>query len=166
MRFQSLHFKSFEPFADLALDLSGGVCGLHLVYGPNEAGKSSALRGLEYLLFGYPSKRCEDFRFPANEHVLAARLRNRAGQELAFARRRRRNPLTTLDGQTSLAEEQVQAFVGGLTKDQFRMLFGLDHQQQVEGGQEIVAGQGASARRCSPPGLRSAWSFSSWGSRA
>ena len=42
MKILELALAAFGPFTDLVLDLSGGHEGLHLVYGPNEAGKSSA----------------------------------------------------------------------------------------------------------------------------
>ena len=57
MRFQRLDFSAFGPFSKLSLDLSGGAPGgFHIVFGPNEAGKSSALRGVHDLLFGFPER--------------------------------------------------------------------------------------------------------------
>ena len=45
MKILNLHLIAYGPFSDGSLDLSGGSEGLHLIYGPNEAGKSAALRG-------------------------------------------------------------------------------------------------------------------------
>ena len=45
MKLLTLNLKAVGPFTDLVLDLSGGEHGLHLIYGPNEAGKTSTLRG-------------------------------------------------------------------------------------------------------------------------
>ena len=57
MRFERLDFSAFGPFTGLSLDLSGGAPGgFHIVFGPNEAGKSSALRGVHDLLFGFPER--------------------------------------------------------------------------------------------------------------
>ena len=42
MRIVELNLKAFGPFTDMNLDLSGGAEGLHIIYGPNEAGKSAA----------------------------------------------------------------------------------------------------------------------------
>ena len=44
MKILELALHAFGPFTDVVLDLSAGQEGLHLIYGPNEAGKSSALR--------------------------------------------------------------------------------------------------------------------------
>jgi uncharacterized protein YhaN len=54
VRFLKLGFAAFGPFTGLELDLSGGAPGgFHMIFGPNEAGKSSALRGVHDLLFGF-----------------------------------------------------------------------------------------------------------------
>ena len=44
MRIDALRLIAYGPFSDVNLDLSKGREGCHLVYGLNEAGKSSALR--------------------------------------------------------------------------------------------------------------------------
>ena len=49
MRIDELNLAAFGPFTDRLLAF--GETGLHIVYGPNEAGKSSALRGLKALLY-------------------------------------------------------------------------------------------------------------------
>jgi len=46
MRFLDLDLVAYGPFTDVSLDLSAGSQGLHIVYGPNEAGKSAALRAV------------------------------------------------------------------------------------------------------------------------
>ena len=43
MKIRKLFLKAFGPFTDSTLDFSGPA-NVHLIYGPNEAGKSSALR--------------------------------------------------------------------------------------------------------------------------
>ena len=41
MKILELHLKRYGPFTDVSLDLSEGNPGLHVVFGPNEAGKST-----------------------------------------------------------------------------------------------------------------------------
>ena len=64
MKIHELRLMACGPFTDCTLDLSGGNRGLHLVYGPNEAGKSSTLRAIHYLLFGFPPRLTDDFIHP------------------------------------------------------------------------------------------------------
>jgi uncharacterized protein YhaN len=60
MRLLRLDLKAVGPFTNAMLDLSEGQHGLHLIYGPNEAGKTSALRALSHLLFGFPLRTPDD----------------------------------------------------------------------------------------------------------
>ncbi|MGA7979754.1 MAG: AAA family ATPase, partial [Chromatiaceae bacterium] len=62
MKLLDLHLLAYGPFTDRHLDLSAGREGLHVVFGPNEAGKSSALRALRSLLYGVPERTQDDFR--------------------------------------------------------------------------------------------------------
>ena len=58
MKILRLDLRAFGPFSDVSLDLAAGSEGFHLIYGPNEAGKSSALRALRNLLYGIPGNTC------------------------------------------------------------------------------------------------------------
>ena len=61
MKILKLDLHAFGPFTDLSLELDAGHEGLHLVYGPNEAGKTTALRALRQLLFGIPHNSRDNF---------------------------------------------------------------------------------------------------------
>ncbi|SPD75411.1 hypothetical protein PITCH_A580014 [uncultured Desulfobacterium sp.] len=56
MRIKKLDLRAFGPFTDNVLDFSSEYPGLHIVYGLNEAGKSSALRALDSFFFGMPDR--------------------------------------------------------------------------------------------------------------
>ncbi len=90
MRIKRLELKAFGPFTDNTLDFQGEWPGLHIIYGPNEAGKSSSLRGLKALLYGFPERTADSFRH-ANENLLVAGcLQADDGREICFQRRKRR----------------------------------------------------------------------------
>ena len=55
MRLKRLHLKAVGPFTDRTLEFDSKEPGLHIIYGPNEAGKSSSLRALKALLYGFAS---------------------------------------------------------------------------------------------------------------
>jgi uncharacterized protein YhaN len=61
MEIRALNLAAFGPFTErtLVFEQEGG--GLHIVYGPNEAGKSSALRGLKALLYSIDERTADDF---------------------------------------------------------------------------------------------------------
>ena len=50
MKFRTLTFYRFGAFADCTLDLGANGQNLHVIYGSNEAGKSTALKGIAYFL--------------------------------------------------------------------------------------------------------------------
>ena len=140
MRIGELNLDVFGPFTDRKLDF--GEKGLHIVYGPNEAGKSSALRGLKALLYGIEERTHDNFLHANDKLRIRGFLRTTDGQELAFIRRKgRKNTLLTSDGE-SLDEQALAPFLQGVTAELFETLFGIDHQALVRGGQEILEQKG------------------------
>ena len=140
MRIDELNLAAFGPFTDR--DLAFGDNGLHIVYGPNEAGKSSALRGLKALLYGIDERTLDNFLHANDKLRIRGFLSTTGGQELAFIRRKgRKNTLLTSDGE-SLDEKALAPFLQGVTSELFETLFGIDHQALVQGGQEILKQKG------------------------
>lgn len=142
MRFIRLAYRCYGPFEEKEFDLNNGAKGVHIFYGPNEAGKSTALRGLKCLLFGFSRQAVDDFAFDARHQALEAVICDERNKRLHFVRVRGRSQLREADGKTPLDDDALDRFLHGLTKEQFDMLFGLDHAQLVEGGHEIAAGEG------------------------
>ncbi len=143
MRLLELHLKAFGPFTDRRLDLSGGAEGLHLVFGPNEAGKSSALRALKILLYGFPPRSGDDFLHAYEQLRVGARLRLADGAELEVLRRKgRKATLLASDDQTPLDGSPLDRCLQGIDEALFSSLFGLDHDGLVAGGEELLAQQG------------------------
>jgi uncharacterized protein YhaN len=142
MRFLRLSFDAYGPFTGVALDLSRARGnGLHLVYGPNEAGKSSALRAIRDLLFGMPQQTPDAHLHPAAALRLSA-LIERGDEQLAFARRKKRkDSLVGLDDQP-LPEAQLSRLLNGLDQPSFERLFALDYERLKEGGEETLNGEG------------------------
>jgi uncharacterized protein YhaN len=143
MKILELALAAFGPFTDLVLDLSGGHEGLHLVYGPNEAGKSSALRGLRQALFGIPGQSADDFVHSYAKMRIGLTVRGRDGHTHQFIRRKgNRNTLLAGDGATTLPDNTIQQVLNGLTESEFRTRFALDHDELVQGGKAILQGGG------------------------
>jgi hypothetical protein len=145
MKLLELDLRAFGPFTDRQLDLSAGREGLHLVFGPNEAGKSSALRALRALLFGVPERTRDTFRHDNQALRLGGRIRNRQGEELAFVRRKgRKNTLLDLDDK-SIGEDALAPFIGSVDERRFERLFGIDYETLVSGGQALLEERGREA---------------------
>lgn len=143
MKILALHLRAFGPFSDFELDLSAGSHGLHLIYGPNEAGKSTTLRALEQMFFGIPANSSDDFVHPYARLRIGATLSDGNGTTLSFWRRKgNKNTLLEADDKTPLDEARLGSFLGGLEQRLFATMFGLNHQRLQEGGQAIASGGG------------------------
>lgn len=143
MRLLELYLKAFGPFTERRLDLSGGNEGLHLIFGRNEAGKSTALRGLKALLYGFPPRSTDDFVHPKDQLRVGARLRLADGREMEILRRKgTRSTLLEKDGETPLDEAFLDRCLQGIDERLFSSLFGLDHDALVQGGEELLAQKG------------------------
>jgi uncharacterized protein YhaN len=144
MRFLRLELRAFGPFADSPpIDLSGGSRGLHLIHGPNEAGKSSALRAIRCLLFGFPVRLNDDHRHAYKDLRVGATLLGEQETEISFLRRKGDvRTLRTLDDDDLIADEVLETFLGGVDRTKFDEFFAMDHAELVAGGRAIVEGKG------------------------
>ena len=142
MKILELTLTAFGPFSGQTFDLSAGNPGLHVVFGPNEAGKSSALRALHAALYGIPGQTSDAFLHPYNALRIGGRLRHSSGTEIAFVRRKgSKNTLLAPDG-TRLDDRALDRFLGGETSRTFETFWGIDHARLVQGGREILEGRG------------------------
>lgn len=103
MKILSLDLIAYGPFTDTVIDLAAGTQGLHIVYGPNEAGKSSALRALRHLLYGIPERSPDAFRHPFAKMRIGAVLKSARGDVLEVLRRKGRgSTLRAADDKTAI----------------------------------------------------------------
>ena len=143
MKILRLDLRAFGPFTDVSLDLAAGSQGFHLVYGPNEAGKTSALRALRNLLYGIPGNTSDHFLHEYRSLRIGATLARRDGQQLEIVRRKgNKGTLLPPDEKEPLDESVLHSFLGGCDQAQFETMFGIDHAGLVAGGQDIIRGQG------------------------
>ncbi len=143
MKFLKLDLRAFGPFTDRCLDLSQAPQGLQLIYGPNEAGKSSALRAISDLLFEIPSRTSDNFIHAYPKLRIGAELEGSNRNQLEFIRRKgKQNTLRCGDDQNLVEEATLQAFLGNVDRGLFELMFGIDHQRLREGGTQILEGKG------------------------
>lgn len=142
MRLMRLDLRAFGPFTDRVVDFSGGDAGLHVVYGPNEAGKSSAMRALWSLLFGIPVRTGDDFVHKMRNLRIGGALRHSDGTQIEFSRLKRNKDSLVDPGDRPLPETALVRFLGGVDLKAFQTLFAIDHERLVAGGREILDGKG------------------------
>ncbi len=143
MKINTMRLIAYGPFTDTRLHFSGGPTALHLVYGPNEAGKSTALRALRSMLFGIPARTPDSFRHPHPKLRIGAELIRSDGEKITFIRRKGlRKTLRQADDQSLLDDGALTSFLGGVSRELFEQMFAIDHQDLVQGGEEIISGGG------------------------
>ncbi|MCG6910508.1 MAG: AAA family ATPase [Deltaproteobacteria bacterium] len=140
MRIDRFDLIAYGPFTDTVLDLSDGVSGLHVIYGDNEAGKSTSLRALTGWLFGIPVRTNDNFLHANPQLRIGGKLKLSGGKTLEFVRRKGTKG-TLLDPSTgeSLDDAVLTPFLpGGMDENLFTKLHGIDHVRLVEGGRELL----------------------------
>lgn len=142
MKIIELRLIAFGPFTDRVLDLRAGNHGLNVIFGANEAGKSSALRALHALLYGIPGQTNDAFLHPYGKLRIGARLHLSSGAEIEFSRRKATKGSLLGPDETRLDDHALDRFLGGVGPDQFRMFWGIDYARLVEGGRDILEGRG------------------------
>ncbi len=143
MLIKDLYLQAFGPFTDANLEFGGSYPGLHVVYGPNESGKSSTLRALEYWLFGFPERTGDNFVHPNDRLRISGTLVHSQGSELTFIRRKKRKGSVLDSNGNVLDDGHIQAWLQGLTRETFEALFGLDHPGLLQGGTAILEEKGS-----------------------
>ena len=141
MRFLDLALSKFGTFTDVVLDFSSGG-NLQVIYGPNEAGKSTALRAIRSFLYGIEVRTGDDHVHEKSTLRIGARLENRNGESQQLIRRKG-SKNTLLDSDENAVDDGVlSAWLGGVSEPYFSRMFGLDHGSLVHGGEQLLAGEG------------------------
>ncbi|MGI8330385.1 AAA family ATPase [Actinomadura scrupuli] len=140
VRIDQLHLIAYGAFTDHLLNLAAP--GLHLVYGPNEAGKSTALSSLNQLLYGIDERTPYGFQHGPSRLRISARLQSANGQTLDITRvKARKHPL--LDGAgRPIGEQELAPFLAGVTKETFTAEFALGSEELRKGGELLASGKG------------------------
>jgi uncharacterized protein YhaN len=144
MRLRRLDLLRYGKFTDRAIDFGEKVDGgpdLHIVYGLNEAGKSTALSAYLDLLFGIEERSRYGFLHPYGAMEVGAVL-DFAGSRHELRRvKQRSGSLRDASGRPT-GETILGGALSGLTRDAYRMMFSLDDQTLVDGGNAILESKG------------------------
>lgn len=147
MKITRLDLTAFGPFTDVSLELGAGAEGVHVLFGPNEAGKSSTLRAIAAWFFGFDHETPDKFLHAYDRLAVGGTLRLASGEELR-TRRRKGNKNTLLDAVTGApidAEAWSRCF-GGVDEALYRSLYAIDHETLVTGAKTLLDAKGETGR--------------------
>ena len=145
MRFERLELTRYGGYEGRVVDFGRDGPDLHLIIGPNEAGKSTLLSAIGDLLFGVHRPTLQDWRFESKDLRLAATIASEAGALRVIRRSGLKNTLLDPDG-APLPEETLATLLGGLDRPAFDRLYGLDHARLRAGGKAILEGKDDAAQ--------------------
>ena len=137
MKIQRIDLKAFGPFTDCVLDFDSKQSNFHIVFGQNEAGKSSSMRALSAWLFGIETKTPDDFKHAYKDMRIGGVLQNDTKSIEAIRRKGNKNTLRAADDSSVFDESLLAIFLQGIDEQSFRTRFAIDYPEMHRGGEMI-----------------------------
>jgi len=143
MRLQTLHLSLFGHFTDKTIDFGprGSGPDFHIVYGPNEAGKTTLMEGYLRLLYGFPGQDAYGFKHQRANLQVGATLEI-AGKMHQLTRVSRRSGNLLDETGQPVPEALLQTPLAGLSMENYRALLCLDDETMETGGEAITNSKG------------------------
>ena len=144
MRLRRLDLTRYGRFTDFSVDF--GACDpsqpdLHVIHGPNEAGKSTLLAACLDLMFGIEKRSAYDFLHDYRSMRIGAALEI-AGRAHEVVRIKRDNESLLGPGDQPIPEALLTAALGSIDRASYTMMFSLDDESLQSGGESILQSQG------------------------
>jgi len=144
MRLRRLDLTRYGKFTNQILDFGPrpeGLPDLHIVYGPNEAGKSTAFAAFLDLLFGIGTQSPFNFLHPYSTMRIGGLLEF-DDQAAEFTRIKRPQNSLLDASERPMPESAIRGELGGIDRDAYRTMFSLDDETLEKGGDGILASKG------------------------
>ncbi|MFC1817477.1 AAA family ATPase [Thermodesulfobacteriota bacterium] len=143
MKFERLNLIKFGSYTDRSIVFQNeNDADFHLLYGPNEAGKTTTLRAIRYFLYGFPKTVLDDYIHKQKDLRIGATVHGNEGDKFTVIRRKGLKNTLLNSKEQSVDESILTVELHGINEDIFQTLFGLSHEGLVEGGKMLLAGQG------------------------
>ena len=134
MKIDTLRLRAFGPFTDKVVDFSGNGHGFHIVFGQNEAGKSTALRAMLGLMYGFGHTVVDAWLHDYNKLEVGGTLQLEGGTRLNLTRyKRRKNDLIDDDTGNPVSQPELDAILGKMDRQAFEHAFGISHDSLQRG---------------------------------
>jgi len=138
MKLRALRLVSFGPFRDKELRFDGS--GIEVVFGPNEAGKSTTRRAVLGLFYGIPERSKDGHTH--GEMSIGATIEDDAGKTIDLVRTKGRKTTLRTPKNEPLDEQLMTKLLGGMNEATYLLTCGLDHELLRKGGDALRMGNG------------------------
>jgi len=154
MRIEQLVLRRYGHFTDFSLDFCSNVDvdsqtdgvathrktsakpDFHILYGPNEAGKSTTLAGITDLLYGF--ERVTPWKFLHGNDLLEIEASLKQSEQIVTLKRYKKYLTNSTNDRLSSFPLDLQ----GLSRDEYRQRFSFDERTLQDGGEQILNSQG------------------------
>ena len=137
MKFRALTLHAYGALTDVSFTFDGSTR-LEILFGRNEAGKSTTLRAISAFLYGFSRARdATVHRFSALR--ISANLESAEGQTYALERRteQTKSVMVTADG-SRVDDATLVRILGGVEKASFESMYGLNHETLKKGADALL----------------------------
>lgn len=144
MRFDELHTHRYGPSPNRQLNLRAPAGGgdLHIIYGPNEAGKSTARQAVSDFLFGIPRLAAARFGSDYADMQIMANIETADGSKMGLIRSKKsKGSLANAAGE-QIDESILGKQLAGLSRDAYQDLFSMDLRALQDGARDMIEGRG------------------------
>ena len=144
MRFRRLDLSRYGHFTDFSVDFGerpSDKPDLHIIYGPNEAGKSTILAGILDLLFGIERHSSYAFLHDYRSMRIGAALEV-AGTTHELARIKKDQGGLLGEGDLPVSDAVLTSCLGAIDRQSYRSMFSLDDDTLEDGGDSILRSEG------------------------
>ncbi|MDO5056861.1 MAG: AAA family ATPase [Lautropia sp.] len=140
MRIQQLRLIRYGKFTDRVLDFPSASHDIHLIVGPNEAGKSTVRKAISEWLFGIATHTPLDFLHEKQALRVGGVLTDAQDTHRRLDVERRKGNKQTLrtPDDSPLADNILQPWLGYLDGPTFARMHALDHDTLVKGSKDIL----------------------------
>lgn len=134
MRISRFCINKFGKFSNYQMHLPVLARDFFLIYGDNEAGKSTLLKAITQFLYGFD-------QFDLAPRVSGC-LEKDNGESISFLRKKKsgRSLLRDLEDQRNLSPGELTSFIGTVEEKYYKILYGIDHQTLHNSKDNILQG--------------------------
>jgi len=144
MRIRKLGLRRYGKFTDAFIDFGEPAAGkpdMHVVYGPNEAGKSTAISACTDMMYGIPPQSRFNFLHPYATMRIEAEIEI-SGRVRSFSRIKRPHNSLLDEVGNAVPDSLLVGELGGLDRSAYQTMFCLDDETLEAGGESILASKG------------------------
>jgi uncharacterized protein YhaN len=141
VRIDRIDLIRFGHFVDRRIEFQPTAPDFFIVYGDNEAGKSTLLRAISAMFFGVPARTIDVHSCKPQELRVGGAISS-GSSHMEFRRRKGTSGTLLNSNEGQMPDGSLAAYLRELDKERFEQFFGLNHERLREGGEELLHGKG------------------------